>query len=443
MCIMQGKPITKINIDLSEFAVSRQESGLTVLCGSNNSGKSYILKNLYEKTGYTSYYLAVQRFYNTNQFSTSNDNPNKRQEIYRNFIGNFQNNNQNDENNYLELNRIITDMSDNKRGTLFEICSILLNQHFTLVDITPGNRFSPGFIDVDGINMSFTSAGTRLLVTLIGTLIDDGYDTFYLDEPELGLTPKIQATVANFLYNQSNRRLYFPHLKNLFISTHSHIFLDRKNINNNFSVSNDHGLISIDQIPDMSSFHSLQFNLLGNTFESLFLPSAIIIVEGLTDYEYIKRSLNLLFPNNNLTVISANTDGEIIQEIIKLEKVLLDLSKSPYKDRIFIITDKKHSSPTLLSDIQKHKIPKEHIIEWDNNGIEFVYPIDVLKEIYNCSDKDASLLTIDENENIVINGVQKSKKELCQTVVEKLTKDTTYPSEFVQKLVETLRKSIN
>lgn len=375
---MSNKPDTKIDLDLEEFEEQRKQSGLTVFCGSNNSGKSFFLKNLYEKTGYTSYFLAVQRFYNAHQFTNSQQDPNKRQNLYQNFIGNFRSQDANNEQNSLELNGLITDMSNIKREALFEICGKLLNQSFKLVDIDPNNKFSASFIEINGINMSYTSAGTRLLVTLMATLLDDSYDTYFLDEPELGLTPRIQTSVVDFLYDKVNRELYFPHVKNLYISTHSHIFLDRKDISNNFVISNNSNSITVNQIQEISSFHTLQFNLLGNTFESLFLPSLIIIVEGKTDFTYIKRILDIEFPKNKLTVISAGDDGAIIQELIRLENVLLDISTSPYKDRIFVIVDKIHSSPTLIGDIEKRNISKEGIIEWNSNGIEYLYPASIL-----------------------------------------------------------------
>lgn len=439
---MLNKPNTKTDFDLIQFAESRKEDGLTILCGSNNSGKSFLLKSLYEKTGYTSYYLAVQRFYNAHQFSNANLDPNKRQNIYQSFLGNFRNQTANDEQNHLDLNRLITDMSDTKRATLFEICGKLLDQPFQLIDINPGNKFSPSYIEVNGINMSFTSSGTRLLITLIATLLDDVYETYYLDEPELGLTPKIQRAVVDFLYDKENRKLYFPHVKNLLISTHSHIFLDRKSINNNFTITNNQGIISINPIQDMSSFHSLQFNLLGNTFESLFLPSIIIIVEGKTDFKYIKRSLELIFPKNKLTIISANDDGAIIREVIRLKEILLDISKSPYRDRIFIITDSKHSSPSLIGDLEKHKIPKNNIIEWDSNGIEFVYPKAILAELFSCDENKVININIDNSGNININGVLKSKDELCDQVTSKLSSKTTYPDEYTIKLISKIHKIV-
>jgi len=440
---MLNRPNTTINLNLEEFELQRKQSGLTIFCGSNNSGKSFLLKNLHEKTGYTSYFLAVQRFYNAHQFTNSQFDPNKQQSLFQNFIGNFRSSDANNEQNILDLNRLITDMSNTKRKTLFEICETLLNQSFRLVDIDPNNKFSASFIEINGINMSYTSAGTRLLVTLIATLLDDSYDTYFLDEPELGLTPRIQTSVSEFLYDNGNRKLYFPHVKNLYISTHSHIFLDRKDINNNFVISNDSGTITVNQIKDISSFHTLQFNLLGNTFESLFLPSLIIIVEGNTDFIYIKSVLDIKFPKNKLTVISAGSDTAIIQELIRLENVLLDISTSPYKNRIFVVVDKVHSSATLIGDIEKRKISKENIIEWDSNGIEYQYPISILCDIFSCDEKALKKVKVVDGDKFEINGICKTKTELADLVASKLTNVTIYPNEFSSKLIDKISKTLN
>lgn len=437
---MNLKPNTSFSFDLDAFIEKRTSVGLTILCGPNNSGKTFFMNSLTEKTGENSYILAVQRYYNANQFSSSNIDPNRKTNIYRNILGNFHNDSVNNEKNHFDLNRIISDMVDTNRTKLFKICEKILGENIKLVDLQEGNKFSPSYVSVNGSNLSFASAGTRLLLTLIGTLIYDIYDTFYIDEPELGLSPKIQFDIANFLYDLKNRKKYFPHIKNLFISTHSHIFLDRNNINNNFEVSKTDNVITLKQINSMSSFHSLQFNLLGNTFESLYLPSLIVIVEGKTDYNFIKRSLEIIFPKNKITVIPTNSDGEIIRELIHLQNVLHDVEKSPYRDRIFVVLDKNLSSPTIVGDIEKRKIPKKHIIQWENNGIEYVYPVEIMRTIYSCGKDDVRNISIENDDNVTFNNITFKKSDLCDEVVKMLNKDTKFPSEFNTKFINQIEE---
>ena len=51
----------------------------------------------------------------------------------------------------------------------------------------------------------------------------------------------------------------------------------------------------MEQVTTVSAFHALQFRLLGNDLESLFLPSAIVFVEG--DADILKQILVNLVKN--------------------------------------------------------------------------------------------------------------------------------------------------
>ncbi len=286
--------------------------------------------------------------------------------------------------------------------------------------------------------MSYTSAGTRLLITLIGTLLDDSYNTFLIDEPELGLNPKIQNFLASFLYNKTKRSHYFPHIDNLFISTHSHIFLDKKNINNNFLLTNNDNKIDVKEISTIAEFHNLQFNLLGNTFESLFLPSVILIVEGKTDYKYIKKVLEIIYPERKITFIEANGDSEIIPKLNILSNILGDISKSPYKNRIYIILDSTHA-PSITTGLTNKGVPTENIIEWENNGIEYYYPHTILGEIFSCDHNLLNNMRINKGGTITLNGITKTKDQLCEEVTNKIEKLTKYNDEFKSKLIDKIK----
>ena len=78
---------------------------------------------------------------------------------------------------------------------------------------------------------------------------------------------------------------------------------------------------------------------LGNRFETLYLPSSILIVEGKCDHRFIERVVTSKYPNAQISVVAANSDGRI-KEILSVAKGLLtDIQKSPYRDRIFVVLD--------------------------------------------------------------------------------------------------------
>src|SRR5262249_4333426 len=209
-------------------------------------------------------------------------------------------------------------------------------------DTVENNSMSQKYISCGGHNISYTSSGFRLITALITSLLDTDYDTFLIDEPELGISPEAQGVLADFLFDRVHRKKYFPHIKTLVLATHSTIFLDRRHIGNNFRVEKNGDDISISRTQSQSDFNRIHFFLLGNRFETLYLPSSILIVEGKCDHKFIERVLSLQFPNAQISIISAGSDSRV-KEILSIARGLLtDIQKSPYRDRIFVVLDSVH-----------------------------------------------------------------------------------------------------
>jgi predicted ATP-dependent endonuclease of OLD family len=90
------------------------------------------------------------------------------------------------------------------------------------------------YIEMNGQNVSIGSTGTRLLLTILGTCLDTRFGTLLIDEPELGLGPKIQNALSRFFQDAEEREKYFPHIDEIYIATHSGLFLSRSDIRDNF-----------------------------------------------------------------------------------------------------------------------------------------------------------------------------------------------------------------
>ena len=111
-----------------------------------------------------------------------------------------------------------------------------MGNKFSMKHTEHGNDCSPWYVDMDGANLSIGSTGTRLLMTVLGICFNDKLETVFIDEPEMGLSPKNQAIIVEYLYNTECRNKHFPHLKTLCVSTHSHVFLDRNDLRNNYHI---------------------------------------------------------------------------------------------------------------------------------------------------------------------------------------------------------------
>ena len=273
---------------------------------------------------------------------------------------------------------------------------------------------SQQYISVGGHNISFTSSGFRLIATLVTSLLDSDYDTFLIDEPELGISPEAQGVFAEFLFDRAHRARYFPHIKTLVLATHSTVFLDRSRIQSNYTIEKHGDEISVGQLQTQAELNRVHFFLLGNRFETLYLLSAIVLVEGKCDHRFIERLLTLRYPNSQFSVIAANSDNRI-KEVLSIARGLLtDIQRSPYHDRIFVVLDAVHSAsmPQHLVDMG---LPAENIIKWQKNGIEYYYPPTLLDRVFGAGPEIAI-----EGDRISRNGLEYTKGDLVEKIVSML-----------------------
>lgn len=424
MYLYDQKPGTHFS-DASSAALQKmRDSEYSVLVGRNNCGKSFLLKSLTQQWGQGASYLGPARYQNFNLLGYYTPNRNRRDEKWNQFMQQWQQQQQNIDNSPVNLQQAIAELSDSQRSTLAEIIRSLLGVDLEWRQTVEGNSMSQKYISCGGHNISYTSSGFRLITTLVTSLLDTDYDTFLIDEPELGISPEAQGILADFLFDRNHRARYFPHIKTIVFATHSTIFLDRSRITNNYTVEKSGDAISIKPIESQTDFNSIHFFLLGNRFETLYLPSAIVLVEGKCDDKFVERVVSLRFPNSQISVISANSDSRI-KEILNIAKGLFaDIQRSPYRDRIFVILDAVHSAG-LPDQLAGMGIPRDNVVVWPKNGIEFYYPPALLDKIFGAGAE----ITI-EGDLVSRNGISYHKAELVNKVTSLVEGDTEMHGEF-------------
>jgi predicted ATPase len=429
------KPPITINHQSLKFYEDFKTNDLSILCGRNNSGKRFLLRKLYTDFGEKTSYLGPNRYQNFNILGVVSNKRDKSKEYY-DWIRNYKQNQQNIDNSPWNLQQAIAELGNLKRDTLFTIINELLGSDIHIKMSDPNNEMSQRFVSVDGYNMSYTSSGFRLIASILTSLLDDDYENFLIDEPELGISPEIQGVLADFLLNDKNRVMHFPHLKKLIIATHSPVFIDKIRTSNNYYVEKLNNDIFINQIQTIQEINSLQFFLLGNRFETLFLPSIIILVEGKCDFKYINQVVKKRYSNHNISIIQCNSDSKISEYIYMAKNMFGDLNKSPYHNRILTIIDKIHQTG-LKEKLLKQGIPDENIIIWSNNGIEYYYAEEIMVKIFGQYDE----LKI-QGDIVSANGVEKKKNELVEEVVSILNGKEIHNTEFNNKLLDRLEKLI-
>jgi len=409
-----------------------RESEYSVLVGRNNSGKSYLLKTLTTQWGQHASYLGPARYQNFNLLGYYTPNRNRRDERWRQFIQQWNQQHQNIDNSPLNLQQAIAELTDIQRDNLAEIIELLLGVRLDIRHTAENNSMSQKYISAGGHNISYTSSGFRLITTLVTSLLDSEYDTYLIDEPELGISPEAQGFLADFLFDRAHRAKYFPHIRTIVLATHSTVFLDRHTMTNNYIVEKHGDEISLRRVLSQTDLNSVHFFLLGNRFETLYLPSAIILVEGKCDVRFIERVVALRFPNIRLSVIAANSDSRI-KEVLSLARGLLnDIQRSPYHDRIFVVLDSVHQAD-LQTQLIQMGVRAENVIAWSQNGIEFYYPPTILDRIFGAGGK----LEI-KGDAISRNGVTYKKVDLVEKVVAALDSATPMNAEFERLFVQPL-----
>jgi hypothetical protein len=168
--------------------------------------------------------------------------------------------------------------------------------------------------------------------------------------------------------------------------------------------------------------------MLGNELESMFLPSAIVLVEGESDVIFISKLVQMHIQDRKVAVVGVHGEGNILDKLNFLTGTFCgELGKSPYQQRIFIVLDKQHS--VRVERIVGRGIAKENITILMRNGIEYYYPKALLSEIFCCHIDDVEQILI-EHDPIVHGGITKSKKELAQLVANRINSAHEMDSEL-------------
>ncbi|MCU4176579.1 ATP-dependent nuclease [Carboxylicivirga sp. N1Y90] len=426
------KPNTSFTENAGKCIEEIKRAEYSVLVGRNNCGKSFILKTLTQSLGQQASYLGPARYQNFHMLGMYTPNKNKKSDKWRQFLSQWQHQQQNIDNSPINLQQAISELSDSQRNKLFEIVKNLLGSDLQILYTVEDNTMSQKYISCDGHNISYTSSGFRLITTLVTCMLDTDFDTLLIDEPELGISPEAQGVLADFLFNREHRSKYFGHIKRLILATHSTIFLDRLKISNNYSINKQGDIIDISKTETISDFNNIHFFLLGNRLESLYLPSCIILTEGKCDQHYLTKVLEAKYPTSQFSILNSNSDSRMKELVNVAGSIFTDLQKSPCRTRIIAVLDKVHDT-SVRQTLQKYGIPDSNILVWNKNGIEYYYPLEIMNSIYG-SDEEISI----SGDLVSKNGVSYKKWELCEKVVSKIDTTTQFVGEVEDKLLKTI-----
>lgn len=196
---------------------------------------------------------------------------------------------------------------------------------------------------------------------------------FFIDEAELHLHPLAQRNLKKVLLELADD------VDQVFINTHSSVFIaDDHPKQTIFKVEKTDGKTEFDKIsPQMKPY--VIFELLGGSPSDLLLPRNILIVEGVSEVEFISRVISRHYPDKPpVQIIPTRGDTDQAERSINaIEKIFTPLGTSIYGGRLIILCDK----PSQEKESGVKQFLKDNKYLETNNQIFFL-PTPSIEEYY-------------------------------------------------------------
>lgn len=272
------------------------------------------------------------------------------------------------------------------------------------------------FLKINGHSITKQGSGMRSTLEIFIKLFDPKIKVLCIDEPELGLEPYLQKYLFQAIKDKVSAD------KKIFLSTHSHHFLDYDEVGNNYVCKrNSGGKISTEQVDDLKP---VIFRLLGNTLSSLLLPENIIVLEGVSDTTILNKCLKLL-NKPNYAIHNSGGDGSISYAVGAITQFLRfnNATNSIYINNVYVIADQ--AKDLFIREWQRLlPEPTRQLKVLPLNGIEHFYPERILQALFATTEPRniivQNYLAANPNE---YSSVRLTKIQLAQKVAKNLTLD--------------------
>jgi ABC-type branched-subunit amino acid transport system ATPase component len=424
---------------------------LNVLTGPNNSGKSAILQwlNIASPIAGESDYVSPRRFDLSNQVAIAMNADDELRSLFQ------QRKQYND--TLAELTapdpiRELVHLNDSDRAQAIE----WHNRYFGKLVIEkahPENEFSAPRITIDGRLATQQGSGSRAVLSVLVALLDRRSTTILIDEPEIGIEPQVQRRLFELIRAVAYGRDGVPQ-KRVYLATHSHLFLDREQLGNNYFVTKGpDGFAQVRQVASLDGLAGLVYTLLGNSPVDLFFPENILIVEGPSDQVFFRRLIEL-DGGAGIAIHFAGGDGKVSAALPAVEQMLKTQAYLPlwYRDRICVVVDSSVNDGRV-SEWQKFLGDDgTRVRKLSKDGIEYYYPRSVLREVAGMPmetiaepEMEAAVTEFLQSfrngaREATLGAFHGSKRQLANAVAEAMgPKDLAETSIEIREMIATLR----
>jgi hypothetical protein len=375
----------KFEIGIHKFAV---------LYGRNNCGKTSILlaacMAFVNSQDYSMDYLGINRFYSENPYAAEHEDSDDATKIQRE---NRQRRCENKPGQHESFD-IMHEMPLLPGAVRNQVIDFF-NTHFEkwtteIKKLT--NYVSRPEPMVNGHNPIEQGTGARAALPIIMQLFNPEVKLLAIDEPELGLEPRMQKIIFNAIKDATEGRNGFP-MKRVVLATHSHLFLDRLDIQNNFRVEKENGHILATPLQTSQDLQIATYVLMGSDPSDLFFPSNIIVVEGKSDHIFLEAVYRQMLKAGlvkKVNIVFHHLDGfdNVHTGLHANIEMLKTLAHTPiYRKCICGIFDQpvNNRHKELIEEVRKffEDDDKKRFVTLAKPAIEYFYPMTAIQKIFD------------------------------------------------------------
>jgi len=242
--------------------------------------------------------------------------------------------------------------------------------------------------------IALVGSGYQEILTLIHQLSTDAF-IFGIEEPEIHLHPQLARRLFNLLKQISKA-------KQIFIATHSTIFVDHAEMTNTWIVRREGRETKVGRIKKSTDLKYLFYEL-GVKPSDIFFSNGLVFVEGESDKVVISilaEKMGIDFKEYELTVIPTRGKSSGVYHL----QLWTEIAKNTQIPFFMILDKDAEKEAEKLTNIL---IPNETLFLLRKGSIEEYYPdqylVEALKEIYKIEipDEDQKkILASPRNSNI-------------------------------------------
>lgn len=254
-----------------------------------------------------------------------------------------------------------------------------MNSYFRHFDLPEYILEGAQEIKFEDIAVAVQGTGLRSIFAILAALTDENIKLLLIDEPEQSLEAGVQKQLRDLFYQVSSEQG-----KQIIVTSHSHLFLNRRDFASNYAVSKTNGQVSMHRLASQEELYDITFRMLGNSVEDLFLPYNYMVVEGISDQIIVDKVKTLKgISTTRVKVISASGVDNVPNMLNAVCNSLTPLvvNDSPYNSRVVSLVDKPHQTSDYHYK-QLEKVLKDRLFTLDQHSLEEYLP-DYLYE--NCN----------------------------------------------------------